>query len=91
MDDYEKDCLKDRRQKHDRQKDNWTTNKPAFCTWVIANITESSEQRVKEQHHSLWVKAKDTDDILALQNLLISSHNFYGQVASLKEQKDVRH
>ena len=49
MDDYEKDCLKDRRQRHDRQKDNWATNKPAFCTWLIANITESSKQRVKEQ------------------------------------------
>jgi hypothetical protein len=90
MNDYEKDILKEERQKHDRQKDNWTLLKPAFCTWIIPNASESSEQRVEEQHHAKWDKAKEGDDIVELVALLISSHNFYDQVASLKEQKNVR-
>ena len=45
----------------------------------------------KEQKHAAFDTAKADDAIVTLFNLLISSHNFYGQVASLKEQTDVRH
>ena len=55
------------------------------------NISESSEKRVKEQEHAAFDTTKETDSIVTLFTPLISSHNFYGQVASLKEQTDVRH
>ncbi len=91
MSEYERDCLKDDRQQHERTRQNWTICKPAFCSWLLANILESSEKRVKEQEHVAFDTAKETDAIVTLFTLLISSHNFYGQVASLKEQTDVRH
>ena len=91
MSEYERDSLKDYRQQHERTRQNWTICKPDFCTWLLANILESSEKRVKEQEHAAFDTAKETDAIVTLFTLLISSHNFYGQVASLKEQTDVRH
>ena len=93
MDDYQRDCIKEDRQQHEKQRQNWKICKPAaFCTWLLANISDSSEKRVKEQEHAAFDTAKEGDAIVSLFNLLIiSSHNFYAQVASLKEQTDVRH
>jgi len=91
MSEYERDCLKDDRQQHERTRQNWKVCKPAFCTWLLANISDSSEKRVKEQEHAAFDTAKEADAIVTLFTLLISSHNFYGQTASLKEQTDVRH
>ena len=91
LNEYEKDEMKERRQAHNKHKEAWTIAKPAFCTWLLANITESSKKRNKEQSNALWDKAKEEDNIVAIFKLSISSHNFYGQVASLREQKDVRH
>ena len=91
MNEYDRDCLKDDRQQHEKTRQNWTICKPAFGTWLLANISESTEKRVKEQEHAAFDTAKEIDAIVTLFTLLISSHNFYGQVASLKEQTDVRH
>ncbi len=91
MDDYVRDCLKDDRQQHEKTMQNWKICKPAFCTWLLANISDSSEKRVKEQEHVAFDTTKEGDAIVTLFTLLISSHNFYGQVTSLKEQTDVRH
>ena len=57
--------------------------KPAFCTWLLANISDSSEKQVKEQEHVAFDTAKEGDTIVTLFTLLISTNNFYGQVASL--------
>jgi hypothetical protein len=83
--------LKDDRQQHKKIRRNWRICKPAFCTWLLANISESSEKLVKEQEHAAFDTAKEADAIVTLFILLISSHNFYGQVASLKKQTDIRH
>ncbi len=63
MDDYARDCLKD-----DRQQ-NWTICKPAFCTWLLANTSDSSEKRVKEQEHVAFDAAKEGDAIVTLFTL----------------------
>ena len=91
MGDYQRDCTEDHRQQHEKQRQNWKIYKPAFCTWLLANISDSSEKCFKEQKHAAFDTAKADDAIVTLFNLLISSHSFYEQVASLKEQTDVRH
>jgi hypothetical protein len=92
MDDYQRDCIKEDRQRHEKQRQNWKICKPAaFCTWLLANISDYSEKHAKEQEHAAFDTAKADDEVVTLFNLLISSHNFYEQVASLKEQTDVRH
>ena len=62
MDDYyERDCL---RQQHEKTRQNWKICKPAFCTWLLANISDSSDKRVKEQEHAAFDAAKEGDACL---------------------------
>ena len=44
--------------------------KPALCTWLLANISDSSEKHVKEQEHAAFDTAKADDAIVTLFNLL---------------------
>ena len=64
MDAYERDCLKDDRQQHEKTSQNWKICKPAFCTWLLANISDSSDKRVKEQEHAAFDAAKEGDACL---------------------------
>lgn len=46
-----------------------------------------SEKHVKEQKHAAFNTALANDAIATLLNLLISLHNFYGQVTSLRSRR----
>jgi hypothetical protein len=61
-----------------------------MCSFLLLNITESSEKRVLEQSSADWEKAKVDNDIIKMFVLLCNSHNFYGKAASLVEQRTIR-
>ena len=48
MSEYDRDCLKDDRQQHERTRQNLKVCKPAFCTWLLANISDSSEIKTRQ-------------------------------------------
>ena len=75
---------------HERVKSEWEACKPAFCTFLLLNISESSEKRALEQHHAEWDTAKKSNDLLKIYSLILSAHSFFGSKASLQEQKLVR-
>ena len=69
----------------------WEHSKAPMCSFLLLNITESSEKRVmEEQSDEDWEKAKTDKDILQLFKLLGDSHSFYGKQASLVEQRAFR-
>ena len=70
MSEYDRDCLKDDRQQHERTRQNWKVCKPAFCTWLLANISDSSEKRVKEQEHAAFDTAKEADAIVTIHTII---------------------
>ena len=57
----------------------WEHSKAPMCSFLLLNITESSEKRVMEQSNEDWEKAKTDKDILQLFKLLCDSHSFYGK------------
>jgi hypothetical protein len=57
-----------------------------MCSFLLLNITESSDKRVLEQSNTDWETAKTADNIIEMFKLLCASHNFYGKAASLVEQ-----
>ena len=63
---------------------------PSICSFLLLNITESSEKRVLEQSFADWEKAKIDNDIVKMLTLLCDSHSFYGKQASLVEQRAIR-
>ena len=68
----------------------WEHGKPSMCSFLLPNITESSEKRVLEQTNAAWGKAKTDNDIVKIFTLLCDSHSFYGKQASLVEQRAIR-
>ena len=68
----------------------WAHAKPAMCSFLLLNITESSDKRALEQGHAAWDLAKNTNAVTTLMETLCNSHNFFGAAASLKEQNVVR-
>jgi hypothetical protein len=65
----------------------WEHSRPSMCSFLLLNITESSEKRMMEQSNADWEKAKADNDILQLFKLLCDSHSIYGKQASLVEQR----
>ena len=57
-----------------------------MCSFLLLNITDSSDKRVLEQSNTDWETAKTADNIIEMFKLLCSSHNFYGKTASLVEK-----
>jgi hypothetical protein len=69
----------------------WVFCQPSMCSFLLRNITESSDnKRVLEQSNTDWKTAKTADNIIEMFKLLCSSHNFYGKAASLVEQTAIR-
>jgi hypothetical protein len=68
----------------------WVLCQPSMCSFLLLNITESSEKRVLEQSNTYWETAKTADDVIEMFKLLCDSHNFYGKAASLVEQTAIR-
>ena len=68
----------------------WAHSTPSMCSFLLLNITESSEKRVLEQSSADWEKAKIDNDIVKMFILLCDPHNFYGKQASLVEQRAIR-
>jgi hypothetical protein len=68
----------------------WVHSTPSMSSFLLLNITESSEIRVLEQSSANWGKAKIDNDIIKMFILLCDSHNFYGKQASLVEQRAIR-
>ena len=69
----------------------WEHCRPSMCSFLLRNITESSEKRVLEQSSADWEKAKIDKDIVKMFTLLLcESHSFYGKQASLVEQRAIR-
>ena len=68
MDDYEKDVHRDDRQAYNKILASWKISKPSMCTGLMANASESSDKRVKEQHNAAWDAAKENDAIAELMN-----------------------
>ena len=58
MDDYARDCLKDDRQQHEKTRQNWTICKPAFCTWLLANILDSLKNELRSRNTWLSMPPK---------------------------------
>ena len=71
--------------KYEDVRQGWEHSKPSMCSFLLLNITESSEKRVMEQANAAWEKAKSDNDIVKIFTLLCESHNFYGKQASLVE------
>ena len=63
------------------------SSRPSMCSFLLLNISESSEKRVLEQSSADWEKAKTDNDIVKIFILLCDSHNFYGKQAFLVEQR----
>jgi hypothetical protein len=61
-----------------------------MCSFLLLNISESSDKRVMEQFNTDWETAKSDDKAIEILKLLCKSHNFYGKTASLEEQRVVR-
>ena len=59
-------------------------SRPSMCSFLLLNITESSEKRVLEQSNAVWEKAKTDNDIVKIFTLL--PYSFYVKQASLVEQ-----
>ena len=68
----------------------WEHSRPSMCSFLLLNISESSEKRVLEQSSADWEKAKTDNDIVKMFILLCDSHNFFGKQASLLEQHAIR-
>ncbi len=75
---------------HESVRQGWEHSMPSMCSFLLLNITESSEKRVLEQSSADWEKAKVDNDIIKMFVLLCDSHNFYGKAASLVEQRAIR-
>ena len=54
----------------------WVHSKPSMYSFLLLNITESSEKRVLEQSSVDWEQAKIDNDIVKMFVLLCESHNF---------------
>ena len=68
----------------------WEHSRPSMYSFLLLNISESSEKRVLEQSSADWEKAKTGNDIVKMFMLLCDSHSFYGKQASLVEQRAIR-
>ena len=68
----------------------WVLCQPSMCSFLLLNITESSDKRVMEQSNADWETAKTDDKVIEIYKLLCESHNFFGKTASLEEQRVVR-
>jgi hypothetical protein len=90
MNPLEQEMIKIQLNDYLRKKNSWENTKPSFCTFMLMNMTESSEKRSLEQHHATWENAKKDDAILRMYKLTCSAHNFFGSTASLQEQKSIR-
>ena len=64
---------------------NWENVRPAICTFILQNISESSLKRAKTQHHAEWDDALDNSDPELVYKMLVDSHNFHGKAASTEE------
>ena len=68
-------------------KAGWEHSRPSMYSFLLLNISESSEKRVLEQSSADCEKAKTDNDIVKMFMLLCDSHSFNGkQQASLVEQ-----
>ena len=47
----------------------WEHIRPSMCSFLLLNITESSEKRVLEQANAAWEKAKTDNDIVKIFTL----------------------
>ena len=75
---------------HESVRQGWAHSKPAMCSFLLLNITESSDKRALEQSHVAWEQAKVTNNVTVMMGTACDSHNFFGAAASLKEQNVVR-
>ena len=75
---------------HESVRQGWAHAKPAMCSFLLLNITESSDKRSLEQGHAAWELAKTNNNVTLLMGTACDSHNFFGAAASLKEQNVVR-
>jgi len=76
--------------RYESVKQGWEQGCPSMCSFLLLNITESSEKRSLEQGHATWEKAKVDNELTVLMATACKSHNFFGATASLKEQNVVR-
>ena len=53
-------------QYEDVSRQGWEHSKPSMCSFLLLNITESSEKRVMEQANADWEKAKTDNDIVKI-------------------------
>jgi hypothetical protein len=76
--------------KYESVRQGWVLCQPSMCSFLLLNITESSDKRVLEQSNLDWETAKTSDDVIEMFKLLCDSHNFYEKAASLVEQTAIR-
>jgi hypothetical protein len=90
MIDPEKHLFNVKLSQYEGVRQGWVHCQPSMCSFLLLNISESSDKRVMEQSSSVWEKAKADNDIVKIFILLCDSHNFYGKAASLVEQREIR-
>ena len=90
MIDPEKRVFDIRLSKYENVRQGWELSMPSMCSFLLLNISDSSEKRVLEQSGADWEQAKTDNNIVKMFVLLCDSHNFYGKAASRVEQTAIR-